>query len=270
MRIASKLIALCTVFLSATLFAQTKTAIPNPNTAYQPPAFADADRLKKLEACFPIVEKIYKEYAEKNHFPGYSFGIMLDGKLVFSGSGGYADIDKKIPATTKSMFRIASMSKSFTAMAILKLRDEGKLKLDDPVSKYIPEMAGQKLTTDAPEITIRHLLTHSAGFPEDNPWGDRQLADTDEDLIALIKKGISFSNDPGLAYEYSNLGFAMQGYIIKKITGIPYSEYIAKNIWKPLGMEQAQWEYTKVPANELVHGYRWINDNWREETLLHD
>jgi CubicO group peptidase (beta-lactamase class C family) len=270
MRITPKLIVLCTIFLSATVSAQNKITVPNPNVAYQPPAFADADRLQKLEAYFPIVEKIYREYAEKNHFPGYSFGIVLDGKLVFSGSGGYADIDKKIPATTKSMFRIASMSKSFTAMAILKLRDEGKLKLDDPVSKYIPEMAGQKLTTDAPEITIRHLLTHSAGFPEDNPWGDRQLADTDEDLIALIKKGISFSNDPGLTYEYSNLGFAMQGYIIKKITGIPYSEYITKNIWKPMGMNQAQWEYTKVPANELAHGYRWINDNWREETLLHD
>jgi CubicO group peptidase (beta-lactamase class C family) len=270
MHTIKKLTLLFVILLSVTINAQQKTVVPNPNASYQPPAFADADRLKKLEAYFPIVEKIYKEYAEKNHFPGYSFGIVLDGKLVFSGSGGYSDIDKKIPATTKSMFRIASMSKSFTAMAILKLRDEGKLKLDDPVSKYIPEMAGQKLTTDAPEITIRHLLTHSAGFPEDNPWGDRQLADTDDDLIAMIKKGISFSNDPGLTYEYSNMGFAMQGYIIKKVTGIPYSEYIAKNIWQPLGMNQAQWEYTKVPANELAHGYRWINDNWREEALLHD
>jgi CubicO group peptidase (beta-lactamase class C family) len=226
--------------------------------------------LQKIELFFPIVEKIYREYAEKNHFPGYAFGIVLDGKLVYSGGGGYTDINKKIPATAKSMFRIASMSKSFTAMAILKLRDEGKLKLDDPVYIYIPEMKGQKLTSDAPEITIKNLLTHSAGFPEDNPWGDRQLADTDADLIALIKKGISFSNDPGLTYEYSNLGFAMLGYIIKKVTGIPYSEYIAKNIWKPIGMVQAEWEYTKVPANDLAHGYRWINDAWKEETLLHD
>lgn len=267
MTFTTKLIAIfCALVLSVSATAQTK----NPNTAYQPPAFTDADRLKKLEALFPIVDKIYKEYAEKNHFPGYAYGIVLDGKLVYAGSGGYTDLDKKIPATTKSMFRIASMSKSFTSMAVLKLRDEGKLKLDDPVYLYIPEMKGQKLSKDAPEITIRNLMTHSAGFPEDNPWGDRQLADTDADLIALIKKGISFSNAPGLAYEYSNLGFAMQGYIIKKVTGMPYSEYIEKNIWKPLGMNQAQWEYTKVPANELAHGYRWINNNWREEALLHD
>ncbi|MES2330897.1 MAG: serine hydrolase domain-containing protein [Bacteroidota bacterium] len=256
--------------LSLNLYGQNKPLITNPNTAYQQPTFAASDRLKKIETYFPVVEKIYREYAEKNHFPGYAFGIVLDGKLVYSGSGGYSDVDKKIPATTKSMFRIASMSKSFTAMAIMKLRDEGKLKLDDPVYLYIPEMKGQKLTSDAPEITIKNLLTHSAGFPEDNPWGDRQLADTDDELIALIKKGISFSNDPGLTYEYSNMGFAMLGYIIKKVTGIPYSEYIAKNIWKPLGMNQAEWEYSKVPANELAHGYRWINDNWREETLLHD
>jgi CubicO group peptidase (beta-lactamase class C family) len=264
-----KLFCIISIVIAFGANAQSKTAI-NPNASYQPPSFTDAERLKKIQPFFPIVDRIYREYAEKNHFPGYAFGVMLDGKLVYSGSGGYTDIDKKIPATTRSMFRIASMSKSFTAMSILKLRDEGKLKLDDPVSQYIPGMKGQKLTADAPEITVRHLLTHSAGFPEDNPWGDRQLADTDADLIALIKKGISFSNDPGLAYEYSNLGFAMLGYIIKKVSGMPYSEYIARNIWKALGMEQAQWEYTKVAANELAHGYRRINDSWREEALLHD
>ncbi len=263
-----------TIFLSVSFFAgivaYTQKPTTNPNAAYQPPYFADANRAQKAGAVFPIVEKIYREYAEKNHFPGYAFGIVLDGKLVFSGAGGYTDIDKKIPATTQSMFRIASMSKSFTAMAILKLRDEGKLRLDEPVSNYIPEMKGQQLTTDAPVITIRNLLTHSAGFPEDNPWGDRQLADTDADLLALIKKGLSLSNDPGLTYEYSNLGFAMLGYIIKKVTGIPYSEYIAKNIWKPLGMKQAEWEYTKVTPSQLAHGYRWNDNAWREEALLHD
>ena len=250
--------------------AQKATVASNPNAAFQPAYFADTNRAAKVAALFPVIEKIYREYAEKNHFPGYAFGIVLDGKLIFKGSGGYTDIIKKIPATTQSMFRIASMSKSFTAMAILKLRDEGKLKLDDPVYLYIPAIKGQKLTTDGPEITVRNLLSHAAGFPEDNPWGDRQLAKSDADLIAMIKKGISFSNDPGLTYEYSNMGFAMLGYIIKKVTGIPYSEYIAKNIWQPLGMNQAQWEYSKVPVDQLAHGYRWINDSWREETLLHD
>jgi CubicO group peptidase (beta-lactamase class C family) len=257
------------IFISVGAMAQSGL-VNNPNAAYQPPVFEQNNRLENLQKLFPVVEKIYKEYAEKNHFPGYSFGIVLDGKLVYSGAGGYADLDKKVPASPKTLFRIASMSKSFTSMAILKLRDEGKLQLDDPVWKYIPEMKGQGLTKDAPEITIRNLMSHSAGFPEDNPWGDRQLAKTDTELIAMIKKGISFSNDAGLTYEYSNMGFAMQGYIIKKITGKSYADYIAKYIWKPLAMDKAEWEYTKIPDAELAHGYRYINNNWREEALLHD
>jgi CubicO group peptidase (beta-lactamase class C family) len=277
-----KILLSACMLLAIQVFAQTNTARQtserkqilqgnkNPNSNYMPPVFMDASRAKKLEAYFPLVEKLYREYAAKNHFPGYAFGIVLDGKLIYTGAGGYSNIDQKIPVTTKSMFRIASMSKSFIGMAILKLRDEGKLRLDDPVYQYIPEMKGQQLTADAPIITLRNLLSHSAGFPEDNPWGDRQLAKTDAEMLAMIKKGIAFSNDPGLAYEYSNMGFAMLGYIIKKVTGIPYSEYVAKNIWKPLGMVQAEWEYSKVPANELAHGYRWLNENYIEQPLLHD
>src|SRR6202023_1605842 len=102
----------------------------------------------------PIIDSIYKQYAEKNHFPGYAFGIMVDGQLIYTGSGGYTDIKKHTPVTPQSLFRIASMTKSFTAMAILKLRDEGKLKLDDPVYLYIPEIKNQKLTHDPPVITI--------------------------------------------------------------------------------------------------------------------
>jgi CubicO group peptidase (beta-lactamase class C family) len=163
------------------------------------------------------------------------------------------------------------MSKSFTAMAILKLRDEGKLKLDDPAYLYIPEIKGIKyLTKDASPITIRNLLTHSAGFPEDNPWGDRQLANTDEQLIDLYKKGLSFSNDPGLGYEYSNLGFATLGYIIKKVSGKSYQEYITENILKPLGMTHTYYEYDKVPKELLAHGYRWIDNHWVEQPMLHD
>ena len=252
----------------------------------QPPVTADADRLKKLEAVFPIVEKLYRDRAEKAHYPGLAFGIVLDGKLVYSGGMGYTDIAKKTPATPKSLFRIASMTKSLTAMAILKLRDEGKLRLDDLAEQYIPELKTHKyLTTDAPRITVRHLLTHSAGFPEDNPWGDRQLADSDADLLNLIKGGISNANVPGVAYEYSNLGFAMLGRIVTVVSGKAYQQYITDAILKPLGMTDTQWEYDRVPAEKLALGYRWQDDGrnrsgepaappasgkWLEEPLLHD
>ncbi|MDF3079201.1 MAG: beta-lactamase family protein [Sphingobacteriaceae bacterium] len=239
--------------------------------SYKPPVFQDQDRLKKIASMFPVVDQMYKEYAERNHFPGLAYGIVVDGKLVHSGGYGFTDLPAKIPATSKSDFRIASMSKSFTAMAILKLRDEGKLKLDDPASLYIPEMKNSPLLTkDAPAITIRHLLTHSAGLPEDNPWGDRQLAATDEELLAIYKNGLSFSNAPGLVYEYSNLGFATLGYIIKRVSGKPYQQYITENILKPLGMTHTYWEYNDVPKEQLAHGYRWLNNQWVEQPLLHD
>ena len=248
-------------FCSAFAFAQS----------YKPPVFIDSGRLKKIEATYPVIDKLYQEYAAQNHFPAISYGIVVDGKLVHVGNTGYTELANKTKATSKSAFRIASMSKSFTAMAILKLRDEGKLRLDDPAYLYIPEMKGIKyLTRDASPVTIRNLLMHAAGYPEDNPWGDRQLANTDEQLIDIYRKGISFSNDPGLGYEYSNLGFATLGYIIKKVSGKSYEDYITENILKPLGMTHTYWEYTKVPEELLAHGYRWIDNQWVEQPLLHD
>ena len=171
-------------------------------------SYQDDTRNERIAKVFPIIDQLYKDYALKNHFPGYAFGVVVDGQLVYKGSGGYANLEEKIPATSSSMFRIASMSKSFTTMAILQLRDAGKLHLADPIHQYIPAMKGQVLTKDGTPITIRHLMSHQAGFPEDNPWGDRQLADTEADLIALIEKGLSSSNTTGIHYEYSNLGFA--------------------------------------------------------------
>ena len=156
------------------------------------------DQIKNIKATFPVIDSMLSNYAKQNHFPGLVYGLIVDGKLIHTGNLGYLNTSQKTVADSKSSFRIASMTKSFTAMAIIKLRDEDKLKLDDPVYLYIPEMKEQKyLTTDASHLTIRHLLDHGAGFPEDNPWGDRQMAKTDEEFIDMIKKGISFSNEPG-------------------------------------------------------------------------
>nr|WP_295928427.1 serine hydrolase domain-containing protein [uncultured Dyadobacter sp.] len=229
------------------------------------------ERLDKIRATLPVVEKLYRDYADKNHFPGLAFGLVVDGKLLLSGGQGFTEIATSTKAGPKSLFRIASMSKSVTAMGILALRKEGKLKLDDPAYLYIPELKNMpSLTADAPAITIRHLLTHMAGFPEDNPWGDRQLDTKDEDLIALISKGISFSNVPGVTYEYANLGFAMLGKIITNVSGKPYQTYINEVIFKPLGMTNTIWEYTEAPKNLLAHGYRYEDAIWKEEELEHD
>ncbi len=233
--------------------------------------FEDTERLDKIRKALPELDKIISEYAAKNHFPATVYGIMVDGKVIHTGSLGFTDLEKGIKATSSSAFRIASMSKSFTAMAILKLRDEGKLKLDDPVYLYIPEMKGQPFpASDAPEVTVRNLLTHAAGFPEDNPWGDRHLGDSNKQLTDLIAGKLSFSNVPGVAYEYSNLGFAMLGLIISKVSGESYQTYIEKNILQPLGMSGTYWEYDKVPSALLARGYRRVGDEWAEQPMLHD
>src|SRR5690606_33380115 len=241
------------------------------DSSYEAAVFTNPERTGRIQSTFNVIDSIYKKHATDNHLPGISFGIVANGQLVYKNSYGYTDIINKIPVTSSSLFRIASMSKSFTCMAILKLRDEGKLQLDDPAYLYIPELKNIKYpTADAPHITIRHLMTHGAGFPEDNPWGDRQLADTDKELMDFIGREISFSNTPGTAYEYSNLGFALQGKIITNVSGMRYQDYIKQHILEPLGMKTTTYEYADIAADKLAHGYRWLNEQWNEETLLHD
>ncbi|NOZ45800.1 MAG: beta-lactamase family protein [Chlorobi bacterium] len=239
--------------------------------SYKPPYFENDKRAEKIKEIAPQIQRLFEEHAKAKHIPGIAYGIVVDNELVVASATGIINLEKKITATTKSSFRIASMTKSFTAMAILKLRDEGKLSLHDPVEKYIPEMSELKyLTSDSPVIDIENLLTMTAGFPEDNPWGDRQLDETDTMLINLVAKGISFSNPPSYSYEYSNTGFALLGHIITVVSGKPFQEYISENILLPLKMEHTYWEFDSVPENLLAHGYRWENEQWKTEPMLHD
>jgi CubicO group peptidase (beta-lactamase class C family) len=244
--------------------------LASPLYAQRPAAFTDPNRAERVEATAAAVEQVFREHWKEQHMPGFVYGVVLDGELVYAGSFGLANLEEHIPASTKSLFRIASMSKSFTALAILQLRDEGRLGLDDPVSQYLPEMkALTYLTTDAPEITIRHLLTHSAGFPEDNPWGDRQLADSDEEFRELIARGVSFSNVPGVEFEYSNLGFALLGQIVQVVSGVRFSDYTTEHILEPLGMNSTVWEYENATTAELALGYDWVDDAWVNIPLEH-
>src|SRR5689334_16838579 len=120
----------------------------------QPPSFPDSlQRIASISATRETVHRMFGDYAQKNHFPGFTYGIIVDGQLLYSGAFGLTDIQKNIPASIKSDFRIASMTKSFTTLAIMKLRDEGRINIEAPASRYIPEMNGIKmLTSDAPVI----------------------------------------------------------------------------------------------------------------------
>ena len=233
------------------------------------PQSADSQRRAKLAAAFTDIDRLFAEFVKAGHVPGAAWGIVVDGELAHSGAAGVRDIASNAPVDADTVFRIASMTKSFTAMAILKLRDAGKLSLDDAAERYVPELKGvQYPTSDSPRITIRHLLTHSEGFPEDNPWGDQQLSETEAAFSQMMRSGIPFSNAPGVAYEYSNYGFAILGRIVSQVSGKPYDEYITESILAPLGMSSTTLHPSKVPANRLAVGYRWEDERWKEEPAL--
>jgi CubicO group peptidase (beta-lactamase class C family) len=233
------------------------------------PRFADPDRARKLAAAFPEIEKLFDTWFAARHVPGAVFGIIVDGELVWVKGNGVRETKDRAPVTADTVFRIASMTKSFTALSILKLRDQGKLSLDDPVSRYVPALANLNYPTkDSPPLTIRHLLTHSEGFPEDNPWGDRQLAQSDETIRAWMRAGIPFSNAPGTAYEYSNYGFAILGQVVTRASRRPYAEFVRDEILRPLGMNSSTFEMAAVPSARIALGYRWENNIWKAEPIL--
>jgi CubicO group peptidase (beta-lactamase class C family) len=260
------------LILASTLGGRTaQTQAPLASAKAEPARFLDPDRRTKLATAFPEVDRLFREFATTSHVPGAAWGIVIDGELAHTGATGLRELETKTPVTADTVFRIASMTKSFTAMSILSLRDAGKLSLDDPAERFVPELKGlQYPTADSPRITIRHLLSHSEGFPEDNPWGDQQLGLSASQMEQLLRSGIPFSNAPGVAYEYSNYGFAILGTIVARASGSTYDAYLSEKILRPLGMTATTMEHSRVPADRLAHGYRWEDDRWKEEPLLPD
>src|SRR5258708_6142631 len=235
------------------------------------PLYRDQERYTRLDPAFAQIEQQFRQFAEQKRIPGLSFGILVDGELAYSGAIGLQNIGRQAPVTTDSVFRIASMTKSITAMCAVKLRDEGKLRLDDPVAAYVPALAALTYpTADSAPLTVRDLLTMSAGFPQDDPWADRQLAVDDTFLSDLLAAGIAFSNPPGITFEYSNLGYAILGRVISNVAGVLHKVFAKKNILEPLGMTSSTFDIDKVSADHLAMGYRLEGDICVEEPPLPD
>lgn len=157
----------------------------------------------------------------------------------------------------ETVSRIASMTKSFTAATILALRDEGRLRLEDPVSVYVPEAGGAfDLAADDREPTLRELLTMSAGLVTDNPWGDRQEAMTREEFAAVLQDGLGHVRRPGTGFEYSNTGYALLGRVIDEITGSDYASEIRRRFLEPLGLGATGWSEAEIDTAQLATGHR--------------
>lgn len=236
----------------------------------KPAQFTDAGRMERIKAVLPAIREVFESNAADNHYPGHAFGILVDGELVLADGLGVVNLETMEPVTADSEFHIASMTKSFTAMAILKLRDAGQLSLQDPVVKHIPELRRHRYpTSDSPLITIENLMTMTSGFPEDNPWADRHLEDSDRVFMEFIEAGLSMSTTPSTTYEYSNLGYGMLGTVITRVSGRRFQDYITDEILVPLGMDDTYWEYENVPADRLAQGYLWKDGQWASEPMLH-
>ena len=221
---------------------------------------------------FADVDRLAESYFQRGGQPGLAYGIVLGGELVHAAGLGERHLGGA-PPDAGTVFRIASMTKSFTASAILALRDDRVLKLDDRAEEYVPELRDwPSVTPDSARVSIRHLLTMTAGFPTDDPWGDRQQGLPLEDFARFLSGGVCFNWAPGTRFEYSNLGYAILGRVITAVTGMAYPDYIRHRLLSPLGMTRTGYEAEEfqIPGEQLTgpaglaRGYRRSPDGWAE------
>ncbi|WP_235976602.1 serine hydrolase domain-containing protein [Sandaracinobacteroides hominis] len=225
------------------------------------PAIAQSE----LDPSLPEIRKGFEEWKAANHVPGLVWGVVKDGTLIHVEGLGVQDIVANRPVTADSRFRIASMSKAFTAYGVLRLQEAGKLRLDDPAATYVPEMAGW-----GAGITVEQLMHHMAGFVTDDPWGDRQQVLTPAEFTAKLKAGVPFQSAPGTRYEYSNFGYATLGRVITNVSGKPYQRFVGETVFTPLGMGATTYDVKAVPRDRLAQGYRWENGQWSLEPEMRD
>jgi len=198
------------------------------------------------------MEQIIQSYVADHKFMG-SVLVARDGKTLLDKGYGFANLEWQVPDTPTTKFRIGSITKQFTAASILLLEERGKLKTDDPVKKYMP---------DAPaawdKVTIFHLLTHTSGIPSFTSFPDlpkRQLeAMTPQQLVDWFRdKPLEF--EPGTKWNYSNSGYVLLGYLIEKISGQSYADFVQQNIFTPLGMKDSGYDSNSAIIERHAAGY---------------
>ena len=216
---------------------------------------------------FAAVDALAENFQRRGGQPGLAYGIVDGGRLVHAGGFGERWLGGPAP-DAGTVFRIASMTKSFTAAAVLALRDDGLLALDDLAEEFVPELRGLALPApDSPRISVRHLLTMTAGLPTDDPWGDRQQGLPLAEFSALLASGLSFAWVPGTRFEYSNLGYAILGRVISAVSGRAYPELVRDRLLRPLGLTRSGFEAAELAAPHLARGYRHGPGGWEELAL---
>jgi CubicO group peptidase (beta-lactamase class C family) len=220
------------------------------------------------------LEQAVASFVKEHRLPGAAAGVVHGDELVWSFGHGYADVAGRRPHDARTMFRIASITKTFTGTAILQLRDEGALHLDDPAVAFLPELRDARTPFGAIEtVTIRRLLSHESGLMGDPP-GARWFHDVYEPSpeVNLAKAAeIATAIPPNAHQKYSNLGFQFLGEIVARVAARPFTEVIQGRILGPLGMKSTG--FAPLPADlgaRLATGYRprWLSDTFEPATGL--
>jgi CubicO group peptidase (beta-lactamase class C family) len=207
----------------------------------------------------PIDALVKREMAARK-LPSVALAIVKDGVIVKQAAYGYARIDPYLAAAPSTRYRLASVTKQFTAAAILILQQQGRLRLKDSVRQYLG---------DAPaswaNITIRDLLTHTSGFPHDSPAGYGSLTDQVRDPRDLLHRlyQIRPLTSPGTHYQYSNAGYALLGAIIETVSGQTYGQFLRQNIFGPAAMTDTQVDDENYSDPRLALGYAWESSSGR-------
>lgn len=214
---------------------------------------------------------LMKDAISQGEMAGVSAGVHINGELVWSASEGYANVDEKTAFTTTTITRIASISKPMTAVAIMQLKESGKIALDDKVSKYIDVFSKEELK----DITIKHLLGHSSGIQgyKDNKEANNLLGyATLEDALAIfIERDLAFA--PGTDFSYTTYGYVVLGLLIEVVSGQSYEQYMKENIWDPIGMiNTSVEEFDREYANKslLYHKSKGTGPVLEDPTNLSD
>lgn len=188
----------------------------------------------------------------KGEMPGVAVLVSRDGQILYQGGYGYADLEHKVAITPETKFRIGSLTKQFTAAAILKLAEAGKLSIDDPLAKYFPDLP------NAPTITLRQLLTHTSGlhsYTEDPAFFEGVTKPVEPSaVLALIQKSKP-DYAPGAGFRYSNSGYFVLGEIVAKVSGQSLADYLRTALFEPLGMKDSGIYINAAPPAGVANGY---------------
>ncbi|MFW6160982.1 MAG: serine hydrolase domain-containing protein, partial [Acidobacteriota bacterium] len=197
--------------------------------------------------------------------------IAKNGQILFSRGFGMANFELDVPNTPKTKFRLGSVTKQFTAMLIMQLEEKGKLSVDDPLAKYIPDYPNGN------KITIHHLLTHTSGVPSFTGFPEYKEIQVQplslEEIIALFKeKPLEF--EPGAKHAYSNSGYILLGFILEEVSGKPYDLLLRENIFDPLGMNDSGYDWNKLILKHRASGYsidkgEFVNDSYIDMHIPH-